>query len=147
MWNTYAILMMVLYTFFLGHREHTSLTTGTTCTADGLRFATTLAQTMYVQGRWSLMGTYLTGAGPLRPSSFFLQVGAYLPMYPFGCILVLMNGSVFPYASDHVLIPAHTSDIRLFYNICPLLLPLFTPHLLVYLEPIRDPVTTAVGHK
>jgi hypothetical protein len=145
--NTYAILMMVLYTLFRGHQKSFFFLHATTCTIEGLRFTnlTARAQTLHIQGRWSLGTTYVNGAGPLRPN-YLLQLGAYLPMYPFGCVLVVMNGRVFPYPSEQLVIPAETTEIRLFYNICPFLFSFLTPHLLVYLEPTADHVIAAVGH-
>ena len=108
---------------------------GATCLANGLRFQsrTTAAQILCVQGRWSLRTTkvYLTLAG--LSSAGVWQLCAYFPVFPVGCLLVWMNGRVFPYpATGSFSVPGDTTEIRLFYNIWPFLLPFVTPHLLVH---------------
>jgi hypothetical protein len=138
---------MMFYTILL-HRPAATcylltdeLATGVTCTVDGLHFRsdTSIQHTVYVQGRWSL-GTvvYLKKHGVSAVPIlwwYLLQLCSYCPCYPFGCLLVMMDGRVFPCPPKELVIPGSITDIHLFYNICPLLLFLVTPHLLVHVSP------------
>ena len=145
----YTELMMCLYTFLVGGGLYYLVTpgaagqemcTGVTCTARGIWLRSLHPQTLYIQGRWSLsfasssVRVYLTRAGLLVPWSL-AQLGAHFPMYPFGCLLAARGGKVCVVPDGRLHMTGDTSGIRLFYNICPLLLPFLTPHLLVHVEP------------
>jgi len=143
----YTELLLCVYLFLAGGGLYYLVTpgvvgqetcTGVTCTARGLRLRSLGPQTLYVQGRWSLSLPWarlcLTHAGVRDPWSV-VQVGAYFPGYPFGCLMVAGDGGVCSLPTGRLCLPGNTPGIRLFYNINPFLLPFLTPHLLVRVEP------------